>query len=87
MDRPDTTPQAQAQAWEPQRAGAEFQFLLIALVLVVMIAVAGIPGGPEKTVGDGSVALKRGWAEAHAAANAPIEEVAPDAAEQDSTGR
>jgi len=106
MDRPDSptdteTPAdgqpvggsrglATAAKPEFQRRNAEFQFLLIALVLVMMVALAGVPGGLEKEAGDGSEALELGWAETHAAAHADMEPTLPaddDFIEPDEPGR
>ncbi len=62
--------QSAAEAVHPgdhRPVGAELQFLLIAIVFVVMMLLAGVPGR-EKKAGDGSAALQLGWAERHAAA-------------------
>jgi len=58
---------------------AELQFLLIAIVFVVMMLLAGVPGRENKA-GDGSPALQRGWAERHAAEVAAQQAGSADAA-------
>jgi hypothetical protein len=97
MDRPDSPPPADMPGDEQpvarsgalaahantefKRRNAEFQFLLIALVLLMMIALAGVPGGLEKEAGDGTEALELGWAQRHAAAHADWEPPPPDDAD------
>ncbi len=49
---------------------AEIVFLLVVLTLTIIFSVAGIPGEAEPVAGDGSDALRRGWMEAHNAAQA-----------------
>jgi hypothetical protein len=93
MDRPDSPPPADtpgdeqpmarsgavAAAPKPEfkRRNAEMQFLLIAMVLLMMIALAGVPGGMEKEAGDGSEALELSWAQRHAAAHPDLEPTLP----------
>ena len=63
---------------------AELSFLLIALSLLVILMLAGVPGKTRRA-GDGSESLRHGWAAAHAAqvaeeqALAPAEPGVPDA--------
>jgi hypothetical protein len=63
------TPASPARA--PRRGGGrtfagELQFLLIALAMVAMLLIAGVPGEVRRA-GEGSEALRLGWAAQHAA--------------------
>jgi hypothetical protein len=51
---------------ERPHVSAELQFLLIAIAFVLVMLLAGVPGH-ERKAGDGSSALRHGWAERHAA--------------------
>lgn len=87
-DRPDEPRSTTRSTTDTKRLPPEFQFVLISLALVMMIALAGVPGGPEKEVGDGTDALQLGWAERHAAAHTdwlppelPTDSADPDASD------
>ena len=56
-----------ARATAPSRRG-EVAWLLLLVAGVLLVALAGVPGLPERHAGDGSDALRLGWAEQRRAA-------------------
>ncbi|MFT7465150.1 MAG: hypothetical protein ACI9EF_003513 [Pseudohongiellaceae bacterium] len=44
---------------------AEFIFLAVALVMTLLLGLAGVPPLPETVAGNGSEALRKGWLAQH----------------------
>lgn len=81
MARDDAAPAPERKEHKRRRLERTQMGLVVgAVALSLLVGIAGVPGVEEPEAGNGTVALRRGWADnwaAEAAAEAPTE--APDA--------